>query len=143
MITFDEFWDDVCEFELETYLSYNDLKIGYKYANGCGAKGGVKFPDTMWFVSIIAACIIHDIEWKNAKCYHDLVLANRRFSVNLKKIIDSKSINGVMRWIRRYRIASYTSGVELKGTKAYAIERGFIKPEEDKDEDNISSHPFL
>ncbi len=125
MQTFEEFWSDLNEFQLDSAYSYHELKLGIKYANGCGAKGGVKFPDTMYFISIIAACIIHDIEWQLAGCHQDLLDANERFDNNLKKITDSKSSNDVMRWLRRSRIAKYVSGVELKGTNAYAAERGF------------------
>jgi len=126
MQTFEEFWYDIQRYELETYLKYHELKNGIKYANGCGSKGGVKFPDTMYFVLIIAACIIHDIEWQFAKCYQDLLDANERFDNNLKKITDEESMNDVMRWLRRSRISKYVSGVELVGTESYAKERGFI-----------------
>lgn len=125
MQSFKQLKRDIIKYDLETYLTYDKLKIGMKYANGCGAKGGIKFPDTMWFVSVVAACIIHDIEWENANCYKDLLDANEHFDNNLKKITDYESINDFTRWFRRYRIASYTSGVELEGTPAYAKERGF------------------
>jgi len=125
MITFDDLWDDICTYKLKSKYKSHELKKGIQYANGCGAKGGVKFPSTMGLVSIVAACIIHDIEWELAKCFQDLIDANERFDNNLKRITDNES-NVVTRWIRRQMISYYVSGVELVGTEAYAKERGFV-----------------
>lgn len=125
MQSFEELWYDVHDYKLELYLKYHQLEKGMKHANGCGSKGGVKFPDTMYFVSIISACTIHDIEWELAKCYQDLLDSNGRFNRNLKRITDKES-NSIMAWLRRMRIAKYVAGVELIGTDAYAKERGFI-----------------
>lgn len=126
MQNFEELWYDIQYYNLESCLKYHQLKNGIKYANGCGSKEGIKFPDTIYFTSIISSCIIHDIEWEKSECYQDLLDANERFDNNLKKITDKESINNIMRWFRRLRIAKYVSGVELVGTKAYAIERKFI-----------------
>ena len=126
MQTFNELWCDIVEYELELKYKYHEYKKGIKYANGCGSKGGQKFPDTMYFISIVAACTIHDIEWALAMSYHDLLDANERFDNNLKRITDKESMNDVMRWLRRSRISKYVSGVELFGTYNYANERGFI-----------------
>ncbi len=106
---------------------YECLKMlaNISHANGCGAKGGIKFPDTMYFVNVSAACCIHDIEWELAEHYQDLLDANERFDNNLKSITDAESSNNLMTWLRRSRISKYVSGVELVGTDAYAEERGF------------------
>jgi len=128
MQNFEEFWGDVNIYLLDSCLKYHQLKRGIQYANGCGAKGGIKFPDTMYFVIIIAACIIHDIEWKLAKTFQDLLDANERFDDNLKKIIVAESQNELMVWLRNQRAAKYITGVEREGTVTYAIERGFILP---------------
>lgn len=124
MITLKEFLEDVSKYDLDVSKIRN-ITVSYTYANGCGAKGGMKFPDTMWFVSIIAACIIHDIDWALAKCYQDLLDGNERFDNNLKKICDKESMYDATRWMRRMRISKYISGVELHGTDDYARERGF------------------
>ncbi len=126
MQTFEEFWYQIQEYDLKTNLLFPDLQVGFKYVNGCGSKGGWHFPSTMWGINIEAACNLHDIEWKLAKCYADLLMANERFDNNLKKITDAESSNNFTRWIRRSRINKYVSGVELIGTEAYAKERGFI-----------------
>ena len=126
MRTFDDFWNDICTYKLETKYKHAELKRGFKYANGCGAKGGIDVPDSIWLINISSACNIHDIEWELSKDYNDLVDANRRFSNNLKKITDYESMNNVMRWLRRYRVSTYVSAVDLVGIENYAIERGFI-----------------
>lgn len=126
MQTYDQLMAHIVKYKLETRLEPFQLRTGIQYANGCGAKGGTKFPDTMYLISIIAACIIHDIEWHLAKSVADLIAANERFDNNLKKICDHESMNDVMRWLRRSRIHKYVDGVELVGTEAYALERGFI-----------------
>jgi len=126
MLTFDDFWADVCLYKLELGFKYHEYENGIKYANGCGAKGGIKFPDTMYYISVISACIIHDIDWYKATCYQDLLDANERFDNNLKKICDRDSMNDLTKWFRRMRIAKYVSGVELYGTESYAKDRGFL-----------------
>ena len=143
MQTFDEFWEDVCKYHLETHLEYHELKKGIQYANGCGAKGGIKFPHTMYLVNIIAACIIHDIEWELSESFTDLIEANERFDNNLKKICDTESMNGFMRWLRRERLHKYVDAVELVGTISYAIERGFINENEEEYENTNDDIAFF
>lgn len=126
MQTYDQLLEDISKYRLETCLKPFQLRDGMQYANGCGAKGGTKFPDTMYFILVVAACIIHDIEWELSESYKELLEANERFDNNLKKICDQESMNDVTRWLRRSRIQKYVSGVELYGTESYAIERGFI-----------------
>lgn len=127
MITLLEYYDDINKYKLNRN-GLGRIDVSFSYANGCGAKGGVKFPDTMWFVLIISACIGHDVRWALAKCFADLVEANEIFDNDLKKICDYES-NTPMQWVRRQRIAKYISGVELKGIYDYAEERGFEAPE--------------
>ena len=105
----------------------DDLLRDIIYANGCGAKNGIKVPPTIWGVNISPACQLHDIDWEIATCYQDLLDANERFDNNLKKITDYESANDIMRWIRRSRISKFVSAVELLGTENYAEERGFIE----------------
>ena len=124
MIEFDRLWDDIITYDLHSRCKYHELRTYFPEANGCGAKGGKKFPDSFLFVSIIAACIIHDIEWFLAESYRDLLDANERFDNNLKRITDQKSMNSFMRWARRQMISYYISGVELVGIDEYAIKKG-------------------
>ncbi len=106
------------ELDIEIYdLNTNGLLAtvihnAFKFSNGCGAKGGIKFPSTMWFLNIESACSLHDIHWELAKDYSDLLSANEIFDNNLKKIIDKDS-NFIMKRLRRLRAAKYVNEVEL------------------------------
>jgi len=124
MQTYNDFLDNIIKYDLDI-LEIHSLKLSFSYSNGCGAKGGVRFPSTIWFVNIEAACNLHDIRWKEAHNYQDLLDANEQFDNDLKKICDSESLFNITRWLRRLRIAKYVSGVELYGTESYAQERGF------------------
>jgi len=120
----DHFQLDLEYYDLRFSLTKESLMNGFNFCNGCGAKGGVNVPDHMWFVDIVSACNIHDIEWALAKKHEDLIVANENFDNNLKKICDKES-NWFTRPIRRMRIAKYVSSVELYGTKNYSKERNF------------------
>ena len=117
------FLDDVFMYRLKV-PSTHLLRISYKYANGCGAKGGVKFPRTMWGLDIESTCIGHDIVWQLAQSYKDLQEGNEDFDDNLKIIIDAES-NFIMKRLRRWRAAKYITEVELIGTPNEAEKRGF------------------
>ena len=124
MTPFIHFIEEVERYRLDApIINYDDYRT---HCNGCGSKGGVKFPDTMWGVDIEAACNIHDIGWARAKTYEDLVEANEVFDNNLKKIVDAES-NSFTVWFRRMRVAKYVSAVELKGTDTYAKENNLMK----------------
>ena len=127
MLTLDQFrnYIDTYHLEFTIPMSISQVILEFPYANGCGAKGGTMFPATIWGINIEAACDIHDIEWKLSKSVKDLLFANENFDNNLKRICDPQS-NKLTRWLRRFRIAKYVSGVELIGTNAYAIKRGFM-----------------
>jgi len=128
MLTYGKFLDDVYKYKLEmieTLQNHEKLSIYFSYANGCGAKSGIRFPSTMWGVNIEAACNLHDMEWALSTSYVDLLESNERFDNNLKRITDRES-NSFTAWLRRMRVAKYVTGVELVGTRNYAIERGFL-----------------
>jgi len=125
MKTFEQFLNDIEDYGLDLGTIKN-LRTAFQYANGCGAKGGVKFPSTIWFVNIETACNIHDIMWELALSYNDLIIANEIFDNNLKLICDYESNNDITRWLRRQRLSKYVNGVEIHGTNAYAVIRGFL-----------------
>lgn len=87
--------------------------------NGCGAKDGIKVPDTMWFLCIILACQIHDWMFKEGKTIGDYFYANAIFFFNLAAII----ING-SNWLtllpRMSRAVKYFIAVMTeKGQEAF------------------------
>ena len=125
MQAYSKFVTDIDKYDLSHIpVTYNQFT---NMCNGCGSKGGFKFPSTMWLVNIEVACNIHDVDWSKAQCWSDLLKANERFDNNLKIICDDES-NWFMIPIRRQRIAKYVTGVELYGTVGYALERGFDIP---------------
>ena len=120
----EEFLGDVFKYKLDTHSTHL-LREFFDCANGCGAKGGQKFPHTIYGVDIESACIGHDLDWRIAENYKEVLQGNERFDNNLKKICDPQS-NWFTRPLRRLRIAKFVSAVELYGTEEYANERGFI-----------------
>lgn len=120
-----EFKNDIRKYKLSLNLADSKLATVYSYANGCGAKDGINVPDTIYGIDISSACHIHDIKWVLATCYTDLLIANSEFTQDLKNICDKES-NWFTGYFRRLRIATYSYSVDEWGTKAYAVERGFI-----------------
>lgn len=130
--SFQQFRVDIHKYKLSLMHLLNDelLEHYYKYqANGCGAKNGRKFPNTMWGVDVQSACHCHDISWHLSTCYQDLVDADDKFPADLKRITDYHS-NVFTSWVRRLRIATYSWGVDRVGLEVYATERGFELPED-------------
>ena len=126
MQTFEEFYKEVDQYNFDIKHSYDKLKNNFNCANGCGSKGGIDFPDSLWWCSIESACNNHDIDWKLAKNYNELVEANHRFRKNMEKIIDFESKDWFFLLIRLKTMSRYYRMVKLIGTKSYAKERGFI-----------------
>ena len=93
--------------------------------NGCGSKSTSFIPDSIWGLSLTPLCHIHDIHYSLSTVPDDCDTANFLFLKNSVKYITSNS-HWLIGWFRRFRIAKYVSGVELVGTNAYAIKRGFM-----------------
>lgn len=125
MQTFNEFWEEVCKYNLETAHPKQNIKVTFSCANGCGAKGGINFPNSFLWLSIETACNNHDIDWKLAENYENLVKANHRFRRNMEKIIDIDSANWLMKRIRYHFMNRYYTEVKMLGTRTYAKQRGF------------------
>ena len=126
MMNLKEFLTQVAKYNLQFSMPTANIDKDYKYANGCGAKGGVKFPKTMWGLNIEAACQVHDIDWTNAKSLDDLILGTEMMLRNLKHIIDAES-GFIMKRARRWRAAKYITEIDLIGTPSEAVKRGFIQ----------------
>jgi len=62
-----------------------------KHTNGCGAKDGVKVPNTMWGLNIKKACTLHDWMQYKGKTYGDFIFSNVMFFYNLTAIIYNNS----------------------------------------------------
>lgn len=94
-----------------------------KICNGCGSKGGIDVPDTMYGLSVTKSCDIHDFMWYYAKSIDDLHEANDIFYDNMKSEI--KNGSWWFRGVRYIRAHTYYRAVSLIGTESYARERGF------------------
>lgn len=127
MNRFNEFWNDVGYYRLETNHPYTVYEDAFKegHVNGCGAKGGINFPDTFWGVSVESACDGHDVDWLQAKSLEELLAGNYRWRRNMEKIIDRESGNRFTLWLRLKRMSKYYRMVKLVGTPAEAKNRGY------------------
>ena len=127
MQTFEAFIDQCAYYGLELIHTRSEYEEAFACGdvNGCGAKGGIDVPDTMWGVYVGAPCNIHDVDWKLAKNYQDLVDANQRFRRNIEKVLDKESANAFTLWFRLNRMSRYYRMVKLVGTPLYAKERPY------------------
>ena len=96
-----------------TYWEASDMDL-LAYTNGCGGKGGIDVPDTMYGLGISLACNIHDLMFKEGKTLGDFFFSNAVFIMNLAIIIISKSI-----WftapLRLARATKYFIAVQTMG----------------------------
>lgn len=88
--------------------------------NGCGTKGlgGLITPDTLYGLSINAACDIHDWMYVFGRTIADKEEADRVFLNNMLRIIEAKS-GLLLRWLRRRRAMTYYSAVRDFGGPAF------------------------
>ncbi len=88
-------------------------KAKKKLCNGCGPKGlgGFIVPNTLWGLSILEACNIHDFMYHEGHTINEKTQADRTFLNNMIRIIDEDS-GAFLRPLRRYRAMSYYSAVK-------------------------------
>jgi len=84
---------------------------------GCGpGKFGDYFvPDTVYGMSIKAACAVHDLEYSIGK---DKVKADDRFLVNMRKIVD-RSRFYLLKLLRQRRVLKYYWAVHVGGDSSF------------------------
>lgn len=92
--------------------------IKNKICNGCGAKDGLKVPDTMWGLDISEACKIHDWMYQHGETLADKIFADAMFRLNLSMIIDKYS-NPAVAYLRHSRASKYYLAVVKFGNDAY------------------------
>jgi len=90
-----------------------------KVCNGCGAKNGVKVPDTMWGLSIKEACQIHDWMYHIGTTLGDKIFADFMFLLNMIAIIAKYSKYKLVSYLRMARAIKYYFAVAFKGFDAY------------------------
>lgn len=87
--------------------------------NGCGAKDGIKVPNTFWGLKIKFACQIHDWMYHDGKTLGDYYFSNIMFFWNMIALIINGS-NWFMTFIRAERALKYFLAVMFKsGKNAY------------------------
>lgn len=94
-------------------------EIRAEITNGCGTRGliGLLVPDTIWGLSIKAACNIHDWMYAVGETIEDKKEADRVFLNNMLRLID----NGWW-WLKKPRIIrarTYYNAVKICGGPAF------------------------
>jgi len=95
--------------------------------NGCGSKGGIKVPSTMYGLDISEACNIHDFRYYLGETWDDKVFADKEFGTNLDSIILAETWFGWLKKLRMIRAREYVIAVKLWGDEAYREGKG-LKP---------------
>lgn len=90
--------------------------------NGCGAKGGIKVPDSMWGLIIKECCQIHDWMFAKGLTYADFLFANAVFIMNLSIVIVSKS-NKFLAALRLAMATKYFIAVQALGEDAFWVNK--------------------
>lgn len=86
--------------------------------NGCGAKGGMNVPDTMYGLVISEACHRHDWMTAHGKTLGDFYFAGAIFILNLTLIIVNSS-NKFTSALRLMRASKYFVAVMYAGLSHY------------------------
>lgn len=92
-----------------------------KICNGCGAKSGISswlVPNTMYGLSVLPACQIHDFDYFAGKTIEDKEKADRVFLNNMVRIIEQDG-SAWLSWLRRRRAKKYYIAVRDFGGAAY------------------------
>ena len=101
------------------YEASDDDKL--EICNGCGAKDGIKVPDTMYGLDVSEACFIHDWMYAEGKTLADFYFANAMFLLNLCFIV-----MGGSKWLAPLRLAratKYFLAVQEWGESAFWVDK--------------------
>ena len=100
--------------------------------NGCGAKDGLKVPDTFWGLNIEEACNIHDYMYNNGKTHYDKLFADAMFRLNLTVMIDAKETfkDKLFSILRHYRAGTYYIAVAKYGNYSFWKDKERLSPED-------------
>ena len=100
--------------------------------NGCGAKDGLKVPDTFWGLNMEEACNIHDYMYSTGKTHYDKLFADAMFRLNLTVIIDAKETfkDKLLSIFRHYRAGTYYIAVAKYGNSSFWKDKERLSPED-------------
>jgi len=98
-------------------------------SNGCGPKTlGFLVPDTMWGLCVSPCCDIHDWMYRFGWSIEHKAEADRVFLNNLIRLIQARTRNRVLCWLRLRRARTYYEAVRIFGGPAFWA--GKNQPEE-------------
>jgi hypothetical protein len=89
-----------------------------QHCNGCGAKDGIKVPDTFYGLDIKEACNVHDWMYKEGTTKADFLFSNAIFLLNLVVIVIDGS-NWFTKTFRLLRATKYFVAVAVAGSGAF------------------------
>lgn len=104
---------DECSISVpETFWGFDETELAV-FTNGCGPRGfGDKIvPDKLLFLSVKAACIIHDFSYNMGETPDDKQRADFTFLYNMLRIINTKSKFWPFKMIRRRLALAYYDAV--------------------------------
>jgi hypothetical protein len=83
--------------------------------NGCGRDGleGRLVPDSIWWLDISPACRVHDWMYGEVESLQDERDADSLLAKNLISLIQQKTDNKFLLWLRLHRAYKYISAVVL------------------------------
>lgn len=104
----------------DSYCDATDEERG-TCCNGCGAKGGIDVPDTIYGLSVTDACNVHDWDYQHGKTAEDKAKADRYMFFNILIIIESQTsfVGRLLKPLRRRRALFYYECVVACGHKAF------------------------
>ncbi|CCK81183.1 MULTISPECIES: hypothetical protein [Desulfobacula] len=96
-------------------------EIRSEVVNGCGPGGLGDFmvPDTVYFVSIKAACMIHDWCFTVFNSEAGFKLSNQIFLDNMQRIVRAETYNKLLMSLRLARVKKYYRAVQDFGRVFY------------------------
>ena len=100
----------------DNFWGFDEVELAV-FTNGCGPRGfGDKIvPDKLLFLSVKAACIIHDFSYNMGETPEDKNRADFNFLVNMLHIINAKSRFWPFKMIRRRLALAYYDAVSEFG----------------------------
>lgn len=83
--------------------------------NGCGRAGieGAVVPDTIWGLDVSPVCRVHDWMYGEADTLEEENYADAIFGANLISIVQQKTKNPILKWLRLRRAYKYVDAVAM------------------------------
>lgn len=104
----------------EDLWAFDEIELAV-FTNGCGPRGfGDKIvPDRLFFLSVKAACIVHDFSYNMGETDSDKQRADFAFLVNMLRIVNTKSRFWPLKILRRRAAMAYYDAVSEFGKSCF------------------------